>query len=87
MLLKQFRGMAALMRQAFFAVLMAAKRPNILFVVMDDMGSADLGLHRSGIETPHIDHLARSGSYLSKYYVLPSCSPTRAAIMSGRYSF
>ena len=63
----------------------AAELPNILFVVIDDMGSADIGLHSTGIETPNIDALARSGSYLSNYYVLPSCSPTRSAIMSGRY--
>ena len=55
--------------------------------VVDDLGSADLGFHGSGIETPHIDRLARSGTYLSNYYVLPSCSPTRAAIMSGRSIF
>merc|ERR1719387_2790625 len=70
---------------ALGAAAAAAELPNILFVVMDDLGSADIGLHNSGIETPNIDALARSGSYLSNYYVLPSCSPTRSAIMSGRY--
>ena len=62
-------------------------KPHIVMVVVDDLGSADLGFHGSGIETPHIDRLARSGTYLSNYYVLPSCSPTRAAIMSGRSIF
>merc|ERR1719387_2324512 len=70
---------------ALGAAAAAAELPNILFVVIDDMGSADIGLHNTGIETPNIDALARSGSYLSNHYVLPSCSPTRAAIMSGRY--
>lgn len=60
-------------------------RPNILFVVIDDLGSHDLGIHGTSIISPTCDDLARSGVYLSDYYVLPSCSPTRSAIMSGRY--
>lgn len=59
--------------------------PHILFVVVDDLGSHDLGLHGSGIFTPHSDQLAREGLYLDNYYVLPYCSPTRASILSGRY--
>jgi arylsulfatase A-like enzyme len=60
--------------------------PHILFVVMDDLGSDDLGMHgSSGIDTPAADSLAGSGIYLDNYYVLPYCSPTRAAILSGRY--
>jgi arylsulfatase A-like enzyme len=62
-----------------------AKRPHILMIVMDDLGSHDLGLHGSGIQTPHIDALASDGVYLHNYYVLPYCSPTRAALLSGRY--
>lgn len=52
---------------------------------MDDLGSHDLGLHESGINTPHCDQLAKEGVYLSNYYVLPTCSPTRAALLSGKY--
>jgi arylsulfatase A-like enzyme len=59
--------------------------PHILFVVVDDLGSHDLGLHGSGIFTPHSDQLALEGLYLDNYYVLPYCSPTRASILSGRY--
>jgi arylsulfatase A-like enzyme len=59
--------------------------PHIVFIVMDDLGSHDLGMHGSGIETPNCDWLAAQGIYLSNYYVLPTCSPTRAAIMSGKY--
>jgi len=60
-------------------------RPNIILIVLDDLGSHDLGRHGSGIQTPHIDQLAESGVYLENYYVLPFCSPTRAALLSGRY--
>ena len=54
-------------------------------IVMDDLGSHDLGMHGSEILTPTCDTLAREGIYLENYYVLPSCSPTRAALLSGRY--
>jgi arylsulfatase A-like enzyme len=59
--------------------------PNILFVIVDDLGSHDLGMHGTGIMTPHADGLAHQGVYLENYYVLPYCSPTRASILSGRY--
>jgi arylsulfatase A-like enzyme len=60
--------------------------PHILFVIVDDLGSGDLGWHGvSNISTPTMDHLAHTGVYLDNYYVLPYCSPTRAAILSGRY--
>lgn len=52
---------------------------------MDDLGSHDLGFHGTGIQTPNIDKLARQGIYLDQYYVTPYCSPTRAALLSGRY--
>jgi arylsulfatase A-like enzyme len=61
------------------------KLPNILFVIVDDLGSHDLGMHGTGILSPHADELARQGVYLENYYVLPYCSPTRASILSGRY--
>ena len=59
--------------------------PHILFVVMDDLGSHDLGIHGSNILTPNSDQLVKTGVYLDNYYVLPYCSPTRASILSGRY--
>lgn len=61
------------------------KKPHILLIVVDDLGSHDLGIHGSGIHTPESDALAADGVYLDQYYVLPYCSPTRAALMSGKY--
>lgn len=61
------------------------KLPHILVVVVDDLGSNDLGRHGSGIQTPAIDRLAREGVFFENYYVLPYCSPTRASLLSGRY--
>lgn len=59
--------------------------PNILFVIVDDLGWADVGFHSSEIETPNLDRLARTGIEFGQHYATPTCSPTRTAIMSGRF--
>jgi hypothetical protein len=63
----------------------AASRPNILFVLADDLGWGDVGFHGSRASTPTLDQLARTGIELTNHYVTPQCSPTRAALMTGRY--
>lgn len=62
-----------------------APQPNIVFIVADDLGWGDVGWHGSEIPTPHLDRLANSGAKLEAFYVQPVCSPTRAALMTGRY--
>lgn len=64
----------------------ADEKPNILIFVADDLGWADPGFRGSPIETPVIDTLAREGVQLNRFYVAPICSPTRAALMTGRDS-
>ena len=64
---------------------MAAERPHIVVVVLDDLGNADLGYRGSPIRTPHIDALAHGGARLESYYGLPLCTPARAALMTGRH--
>ena len=59
--------------------------PHILFFVVDDLGWSDVGFHGSKIQTPNIDKLASEGVVLDNYYVLPICTPTRSALMTGRY--
>jgi arylsulfatase A-like enzyme len=65
----------------------AAQKPNILFIVGDDMGYADVGFHGcKDIPTPNIDALAASGVRFTSGYVSgPYCSPTRAGLLTGRY--
>ncbi len=65
----------------------AQSRPNILLIVGDDMGYADVGFHGcKDIPTPHLDALATSGVRFTSGYVSgPYCSPTRAGLMTGRY--
>jgi arylsulfatase A-like enzyme len=62
-----------------------AKRPNIVFIIPDDMGWADVGYHGSEIETPSIDRLAEQSVRFRQHYVMPTCTPTRVGLMSGRY--
>jgi arylsulfatase A-like enzyme len=65
----------------------AAPRPHIVYIVADDLGWKDVGFHGSDIKTPNIDRLAQEGARLEQFYVQPMCTPTRAALMTGRYPF
>ena len=60
-------------------------KPNILFILCDDLGWHDVGYHGSDIKTPNLDKLAETGARLEEYYVQPMCTPTRAAFLTGRY--
>lgn len=65
----------------------SSKKPNIVFVLSDDHGYADVGYHgNTGIKTPNMDNLAANGIKLENYYVQPLCSPTRTSMLSGRYT-
>ena len=63
---------------------MGAEKPNIIVMVADDLGWADVGFHGGDIYTPSLDRLAAEGMELSRFYTTPICSPTRAALMTGR---
>ena len=58
-------------------------RPNILLIVADDLGFADLGVHGSDIRTPTIDALAAEGVLFTNFHTAPMCAPTRAMMLSG----
>lgn len=61
-----------------------ADRPNVLILMADDLGWNDVGYHGSEISTPNIDQIAQAGIELDRFYTQPSCSPTRAALMTGK---
>ena len=83
----------ALMATAAFAALPAMaqeKKPNVVFILADNVGYGDLGPYGGGelrgAPTPRIDQLAREGLRLTQYLVEPACTPSRAALMTGQYS-
>ena len=77
-------------RRQFLATALAApasaapSKPNVVVLLADDLGWADVGFHGSEIRTPNIDRLAREGTQFDRFYSFPVCSPTRSAFMTGR---
>ena len=74
----------------FFACLglVAADRPNIIVILADDQGFGDAGFQGNPIlKTPHLDALAASGVRFTDFLASPTCSPSRAALMTGRHEF
>ena len=72
------------------------RKPSCMFILVDDLGHNDVGYNNRtadgrvsgrGIHSPHIDSLADTGVKLLNYYVQPICTPTRSALMTGRYAF
>src|SRR5581483_7957723 len=66
------------------------QKPNVVFILADNVGYGDLGPYGGGelrgAPTPRIDQLAREGLRLTQFLVEPACTPSRAALMTGRYS-
>jgi arylsulfatase len=81
------RLLVTLLLCSWFAGLNASQdgdgRPNILLIVADDLGYADLGVHGSDIRTPNIDALAEEGVLFTNFHTAPMCAPTRAMLLSG----
>ena len=61
------------------------ERPNVIVIVSDDQGWADIGYNNQNVYTPNLDKLAEAGAKLTSHYVMPQCTPTRVALMTGRY--
>jgi arylsulfatase A-like enzyme len=65
----------------------AAERPNIVLILADDLGWADLGCYGADLhETPHLDRLAMEGVRFTQAYAMPVCSPSRAALLTGQHA-
>jgi Sulfatase len=68
----------------------ADKKPNVVFILADNVGYGDLGSYGGGelrgAPTPRLDQLAQQGLRLTQYLVEPACTPSRAALMTGQYS-
>ncbi len=83
-LARHFLGLA-LWSLFWVSGLSGENRPHIILMMADDLGWADVGYHGGVIATPHLDGLARRGTQLDQFYVQPVCSPTRGALLTGRY--
>ena len=60
-------------------------KPNIVIIVPDDLGWADVGYNGSEVKTPNIDKLVRTGIRFNQHYVMPTCTPSRVSLMTGKY--
>ncbi len=60
-------------------------RPNVIVILSDDQGWADIGYNNPQVYSPHLDKLASEGATFTNHYVMPQCTPTRVALMTGRY--
>ena len=83
--MKRIASLLAVVLLAAFSA-HAAPRPNFVIILADDMGYGDPGYHGGKAKTPNIDRLASEGVKLEAHYVHPMCSPTRTALLSGRYA-
>jgi arylsulfatase A len=69
------------------AAAVAAERPNVVLILTDDQGYGDLSLHGNPVlETPHLDRLGRESVRLDNFHVSSVCAPTRASLLTGRYT-
>ncbi len=78
-----------LFAQSVFSVSLCAAssdRPNVVFILADDMGYSDLGCYGGEIDTPHLDSLASNGLRFTQFYNTARCWPTRGALLSGYYA-
>jgi len=78
--------LAVLALLALGASAAAGPRPNIVVILVDDMGFSDLGCYGGEIPTPNLDALARNGLRFTQFYNTARCCPTRAALLTGLYS-
>jgi len=64
----------------------AQTRPNVVLILVDDMGYSDLGCYGAEISTPHLDALASGGIRVTQFYNGARCCPTRASLLTGLYA-
>ena len=75
---------AALLSTILCAQQESTQRPNLVLLVADDLGWADVGWHNEEMRTPRLDGMVGEGVELDAHYVQPQCTPTRVALMTGR---
>lgn len=85
--MKLLTALAVLLPLLLTSLIAAERKPNIIFILADDLGYTDVAVNGSRYyETPNIDRLAAQGTRFTRYYHCQNCQPTRAALMTGQYS-
>ena len=69
------------------AVTAKPSRPNLLYILADDLGWADVSWNNPSMITPNLEKLARKGVILDQFYSQPKCSPSRAALLTGLFPY
>ena len=78
--------LASLAATSAFSADRPARQPNLILIVADDLGWGDIGYnHSSEVQTPNLDRISSEGLRFNRFYVQPICTPTRTALMTGRY--
>src|SRR3984885_12764781 len=85
-LMNKFTLLASVLLLSLATAARAADKPNIVVILVDDMGFSDLGCFGSEIPTPNLDKLAAGGLRFTQFYTTPRCCPSRAALLTGLYS-
>ena len=84
MMIMNFKILFITLASLIFTTSANEKRPNVIIFLVDDLGWADISLRGAPIDTPAIDSIFSEGLTLNRFYATPICSPTRAALMTGR---
>ena len=88
MSLRSVLALLAIFSAGLASLFGASAKPNIVYILADDLGFAELGCNGSDrYKTPNIDALANSGVRFTRFYTVPLCGPSRAMILTGRYGF
>jgi arylsulfatase len=80
------RSLPAILLVLACSLAAAAERPNLIVILVDDMGFSDIGCYGSEIPTPHLDALAAGGLRFTQFYNTARCCPTRASLLTGLYA-
>ena len=78
---------ALLLTPLFTIHAVAAPKPNVVYIMADDLGWGDISAHGGGVPTPNIDRLFSKGVELRNFMGWCVCSPTRAMLLTGRHPF
>src|ERR1041385_8259775 len=83
--MKRFILCSVLLSSTLFSLAQKTTKPNIILIMVDDMGFSDIGSYGSEIKTPNLDKLASEGIRFREFYNNSICAPTRASLITGQY--